>query len=458
MYTVMQTEAKPRRCYNAPLRALTTCILWGRGIITIQQRTIMKSIICCFSVLVLLVAVVAVWWSGHSHSQEPERHRFGSFSPVRDGHSQVKWLVDGQEYMSAVADAIDAAEHEIFITDWQIHPNVFLKRPDDGVTSLDWRLDKLLLRKADKDGVRIYILLYWETKLAMDLGSDYAILALNHTNIKIQRHPSYITPVSHPSTLLRWSHHEKIVVVDRSIAFVGGMDLCFGRWDTHKHELTDSHPHHPCVLDESKCLDKSTEESAQKFTRWVGKDYANTFLAGPRTNFNEPLEDYTINNTSLRNEIPRLPWHDVACSFTGEAAMDVAKHFIQRYNAINNNSSWWCSWWFAVGWCGGNELDTEDKPKTFHNISHPTTNNVKIQVLRSVGNWSASQPHEDSIYRAYLHAIKTAEHFIYIESQFFISSQPKERFRNVKNEIQITPMDSPRRGLEMLRMKYKLLI
>ena len=300
MYTVMQTEAKPRRCYNAPLRALTTCILWGRGIITIQQRTIMKSIICCFSVLVLLVAVVAVWWSGHSHSQEPERHRFGSFSPVRDGHSQVKWLVDGQEYMSAVADAIDAAEHEIFITDWQIHPNVFLKRPDDGVTSLDWRLDKLLLRKADKDGVRIYILLYWETKLAMDLGSDYAILALNHTNIKIQRHPSYITPVSHPSTLLRWSHHEKIVVVDRSIAFVGGMDLCFGRWDTHKHELTDSHPHHPCVLDESKCLDKSTEESAQKFTRWVGKDYANTFLAGPRTNFNEPLEDYTINNTSLR--------------------------------------------------------------------------------------------------------------------------------------------------------------
>ena len=34
--------------------------------------------------------------------------------------------------MSAVADAIDAAEHEIFITDWQFHPNVYLKRPDNG--------------------------------------------------------------------------------------------------------------------------------------------------------------------------------------------------------------------------------------------------------------------------------------------------------------------------------------
>ncbi len=29
-----------------------------------------------------------------------------------------------------------------------------------------------------------------------------------------------------------WAHHEKLVVVDQVIAFVGGIDLCYGRWDT----------------------------------------------------------------------------------------------------------------------------------------------------------------------------------------------------------------------------------
>ena len=405
-------------------------------------------IICCSCVFFLLALAAQVWWIEYPKSQEKERYRFGSFAPVRDD-SQVKWLVDGQEYMSAVADAIDAAEHEIFITDWQFHPNVYLKRPDDGVTSSEWRLDKLLLKKAKEDGVRIYILLYWETKLVMDLGSDYAISAFNHTNIKIYRHPTYTTPVSHPSTLLRWSHHEKVIVVDRSIAFVGGIDLSFGRWDTYEHDLTDNHPHHPCVLDESKCSDKSTKEFAKKYSRWVGKDYANTFLAGPRTNFHEPLEDYTMNNTALRYKIPRLPWHDVGCSFTGDAAMDVARHFIQRYNAAMIESSWWwCGWWLTVGWCSDSQLSTEDQPKAFHKIINPSTNNVTIQVLRSVGNWSANQPHEDSIYRAYLHAIETAEHFIYIESQFFISSQPKEMFRNVKNEIQIALSERIARAYE----------
>jgi phospholipase D1/2 len=58
-----------------------------------------------------------------------------------------------------------------------------------------------------------------------------------------------------------------------------------------------------------------------------------------------------------------------------------------------------------------------------------------VQVLRSVDDWSARQPHEASIYNAYLHAIKNAKHYIYIENQFFISSQPGV-LMNVKNQIQ----------------------
>lgn len=39
-----------------------------------------------------------------------------------------------------------------------------------------------------------------------------------------------------------WSHHDKIVVVDQKIAFVGGIDLCYGRWDDHLHRISDLSP------------------------------------------------------------------------------------------------------------------------------------------------------------------------------------------------------------------------
>lgn len=41
------------------------------------------------------------------------------------------------------------------------------------------------------------------------------------------------------SAVYLWAHHEKIVVVDQSVAFVGGIDLAYGRWDDQEHRLTD---------------------------------------------------------------------------------------------------------------------------------------------------------------------------------------------------------------------------
>ena len=379
-----------------------------------------------FSLLTIAAASLGVfvrYQISTTTSNATERHRFGSFAPLRN-ESQAKWYVDGQDYMAAVADSIEAAEKEIFITDWQLNPHIFMKRPDSGIDSLHWRLDKMLLRKAEQ-GVRTYILLYWESKkiAGMDLGSEYAQTVLGHENIEVLRHPDMSTPLAHPSTLLRWSHHEKVVVVDRSIAFVGGIDLCFGRWDTHSHELLDHFPPHPCVLESDECA-RIPKKSTVQYSRWIGKDYGNTFLYGARTNLDEPMKDYVD-----RSKDPRMPWHDVACSFSGLPVLDVVRHFIQRYNSIKP-------------WYSFDRLSLEDViPNTvLHQISDPSGSNLTIQVLRSVDKWSAGQPHEASIYNAYLHAIQNAEHFIYIENQFFISSQ-KGTFRGVQNEILSTLAD-----------------
>ena len=38
----------------------------------------------------------------------------------------------------------------------------------------------------------------------------------------------------------KYSHHEKLVVVDHKIAFLGGLDLAYGRWDMPEHKLNDN--------------------------------------------------------------------------------------------------------------------------------------------------------------------------------------------------------------------------
>lgn len=51
---------------------------------------------------------------------------------------------------------------------------------------------------------------------------------------KVMRHPDHVS-----SAVYLWAHHEKIVVIDQSVAFVGGIDLAYGRWDDKEHRLTD---------------------------------------------------------------------------------------------------------------------------------------------------------------------------------------------------------------------------
>jgi phospholipase D1/2 len=45
--------------------------------------------------------------------------------------------------------------------------------------------------------------------------------------LKVIRHPDHYPK----GGVFLWTHHEKMVVIDQKIAFVGGMDLCYGRWD-----------------------------------------------------------------------------------------------------------------------------------------------------------------------------------------------------------------------------------
>uniref|UniRef100_A0A8C5CT88 Phospholipase n=1 Tax=Gadus morhua TaxID=8049 RepID=A0A8C5CT88_GADMO len=159
-------------------------------------------------------------------------HRFGSFAR-EEVNIPAKWYVNGRTYMEDVADALEAAKEDIFITDWWLSPEIFLKRPV--VEGNRWRLDCILKRKAQQ-GVRIFVMLYKEVELALGINSEYSKRTLMHLhpNIKVMRHPDHVS-----SSIYLWAHHEKIIVVDQSVGFVGGIDLAYGRWDDREHRLTD---------------------------------------------------------------------------------------------------------------------------------------------------------------------------------------------------------------------------
>ncbi|XP_017352269.2 phospholipase D2 isoform X5 [Cebus imitator] len=363
----------------------------------------------------------ARWWAQEitELAQGPGRdflylHRHNSYAPPRPG-TLARWFVNGAGYFAAVADAILQAQEEIFITDWWLSPEVYLKRP---AHSDDWRLDIMLKRKAE-EGVRVSVLLFKEVELALGINSGYSkrALMLLHHNIKVMRHPNQVT---------LWAHHEKLLVVDQVVAFLGGLDLAYGRWDDLHYRLTDlgdssesaaSQPPTPCP-DSSATPDLSHNQFF-----WLGKDYSN-LITKDWVQLDRPFEDFINRETT-----PRMPWRDVGVVVHGLPARDLARHFIQRWNFTKTTKAKYkiptYPYLLPKSTCTANQL-----PFTL-----PGGQCTTVQVLRSVDRWSAGTL-ENSILNAYLHTIRESRHFLYIENQFFIScSDGRTVLNKVGDEI-----------------------
>ncbi|KAG2180333.1 hypothetical protein INT44_003335, partial [Umbelopsis vinacea] len=321
-----------------------------------------------------------------------KRHRFLSFAPIRND-AKVKWFVDGHDYYDAIAEAILAAKSEIYIADWWL----YLRRPP--AENENYRLDRLLQYKA-KQGVLIYVVLYKEVGLGFALNSEHSKSTLRglHKNIFVQRHPDHNAVTGDP---LFWAHHEKILVVDYRLAFIGGLDLCFGRYDTHSHPLADY----------------SVNGRANEI--FPGQDYNN-----PRIKDFSNVQNYDATLIDRRTT-PRMPWHDVAIGMVGTPARDVARHFVQRWNHVKTEKGQKrMSLPFLTP--KGEFVPARDETKF--------KGTCRVQVLRSSTEWSQGVEREFSIYNAYMEAISRAKHFVYIENQFFITAtQPDNKL--IKNNI-----------------------
>lgn len=307
--------------------------------------------------------------------------------------------------MWAVSEAISMAKDVIYIHDWWLSPELYLRRPSEG--KQEWRLDRLLKRKAE-EGVKIFVIVYRNVGQTIPIDSMYtkhSLLDL-HENIYVMRSPNQLL-----QNTFFWAHHEKLCLIDHTIAFIGGIDLCFGRWDTPAHVLND---------DSEQAFYAPGTQTFQGTQIWPGKDYSN-----PRVQDFYSL-DQPYESMYDRTKTPRMPWHDVHMMVVGQPARDLVRHFVQRWNY----------------------LIRQKRPSRYTPLLLPPADftdeqvrqldldgTCEIQILRSSGLWSLGlQEPEHSIQNAYLKAIEQSEHFVYIENQFFITSTSLENTR-VENRI-----------------------
>ncbi|KAL8688709.1 MAG: hypothetical protein Q9218_005443, partial [Villophora microphyllina] len=109
--------------------------------------------------------------SSHTHSSSycdqgihnTAQNRYGSFATQRSGND-IKWFVDGCGYMWAVSRALEQARESVWILDWWLSPELYLRRPP--AKNEQYRIDRMLQAAAQR-GVKVNIIVYKEVTQAL---------------------------------------------------------------------------------------------------------------------------------------------------------------------------------------------------------------------------------------------------------------------------------------------------
>jgi phosphatidylserine/phosphatidylglycerophosphate/cardiolipin synthase-like enzyme len=250
---------------------------------------------------------------GWEHALDAPPGSWSSGDPPPRSGNELQPLVDGAAALPQIARAIAGARSYVHLAGWYFSPSFLAETAERvDVRLLSWAGAPLPLFHPDRKEVR-------ETFEALTGGTRirYALDA--------RERPMHC-------------HHEKLVIVDGEIAFVGGIDL--------------------------------------------------TTLQGDRF------------DTSEHPARGAFGWHDVTARLRGPVVADVANHFALRWREVT-----------------GETLPAIDAP--------PEAGGVTVQVLRTVPEkiYDALPRGDFSLLEAYIAALRGAERFVYLESQFLWSPE-----------------------------------
>ena len=166
------------------------------------------------------------WWG-------QEQPWYPDGTPPRQ-HNRVTPLVDGENYFNELQKALDQAKSYVFIIGWVFTPYFPITRKDTQQLHQS-RLLNILDEVSQRVPVRILLwsgatLLFQPDRKETDQVKKEVEAAI-HGDLKICL--DYTQHFTH-------CHHQKAVVIDGQVAFVGGMDLTTfmgDRFDTNQHHL-----------------------------------------------------------------------------------------------------------------------------------------------------------------------------------------------------------------------------
>jgi phospholipase D1/2 len=380
----------------------------------------------------------------------------GVFSFPTDGN-KITALLSGKDYFANLIDACEAATEEICILGWQVNWDAQLKP--------GYRLWNLVHRAAGR-GVMVYVM-PWNDTNPIQTYDDQTKTALLNINDRLKLtgkdkrvHVELSTSYAKKNSAY-FSHHQKLVVVDRKIAFAGGIDIAYGRYDDAGYTLRADADHREVLNRYNPCIPTAGDVKENYKQYLVDPDLMNGAVdrlgrvpfKGTKTNAQEasdriaagcwqvPYDDQSTGavaadkfglgasmqpNTAMYKIIhaatqPRMPWQDLHSRIEGPAVSNLLRNFVVRWNA-----------------CGGKRLPMPQPPATYDKPGK-----AHIQILRSApANMCAVEYRalelktgvkaptgtEDDIYKAMLLLIEKSSRFIYIENQFFVSAFGKESY------------------------------
>jgi phosphatidylserine/phosphatidylglycerophosphate/cardiolipin synthase-like enzyme len=202
---------------------------------------------------------------GHKHVFDAPAGGWASGRTPPRPDCELRVLVDGEAALPAIAEAMRSARESIYLTGWHVAPAFEIERGERHTP-----LGALLAELAERVDVRVLVWAGAPVPAFHPTRSEVRETIENlvrGTRIRCEADPR-----EHPFHC----HHEKTVVIDGQLAFVGGIDLTDAagdRFDSSRHEARR-----------------------------------------------------------------RLGWHDVASVLRGPAVADVADHFALRWNELTGEN------------------------------------------------------------------------------------------------------------------------
>ncbi|VAI81651.1 unnamed protein product [Triticum turgidum subsp. durum] len=298
-------------------------------------------------------------------------------------------------------DAISNARHLVYITGWSVFPHITLVRDGEQQETLG----ELLKRKAS-EGVHVLLLVWndvssiegvYEAGL-LDTRDELTEKYFRGSRVQCVLCPrnmylrGYIFDAKRPTDSIFYSHHQKAIVVDQELP--------------------------------SSSLSDGRRQISHSLFRTLGTGQAHS------KDFNQT--NFRDEGATLEKGGPREPWHDIHAKVEGPVAWDVLHNFEQRWRIQGGDKEHLVDLVAIEGKVAPSSLpvtlpgDQEAwSVQLFRSIDNMATVGFPDSMEATYEAGLVQDKHhvfERSIQDAYIHAIRAAKSFIYIENQYFIGS------------------------------------